>query len=719
MPRLRLLAALLASSQLVLPARKPVTIEAVVSARRVTDTPASLAWAPDGKRFVYLEDGSVRLYEIPGRGERVLVSTEALRAAAVKGPPPGTFTWQNRGVREARLQWAPSGDWILASEGGDLFRIEVESGKWRQLTNTAGAERDPKLSPDGRRVSFRRGHDLYALEIDSGQLMRLTTDGSATLLNGELDWVYPEELDLGTAHWWSPDSRHIAYLQFDVSREPLYPHADLLGPRPTYEPQRYPKAGDPNAEVRVGVVPAEGGATRWMDLGDARDSLIARLRWQPDSQAVWVQRLNRVQNRLDLVAAGIAGGAARLILRETDAAWVNVADDLRFLKSTNQFLWSSERDGFRHLYLYSMDGKQTTRLTKGGWETAGVAAVDEAARQVFYLSTEHSPLERNLYRIDFRGRGRKRLTAAAGVRSISMGPTAEYYLDSWSSLTEPPRTTVHSRDGAERAVLRPPDRKPLDEYEIRPTEMVEVKAQDGALLYARLVKPAGFDPNRKYPAVVMVYGGPHTQTVRNAWPGLTIDQALAHRGFVVWQLDNRGSAGRGHRWESALYRRLGARELEDQVRGVEHLVSMGFVDPRRVGIHGSSYGGYMTLYALLHAPGTFRAGVSHAPVTDWRLYDTIYTERYLGLPAENEEGYRLSSLVHFADRLEGKLLLTHNLEDDNVHFQNSVQMMDALERAGKQFETRLYPLKTHGVTGLARRHMLEALAAFFEEHLKK
>jgi dipeptidyl-peptidase-4 len=310
------------------------------------------------------------------------------------------------------------------------------------------------------------------------------------------------------------------------------------------------------------------------------------------------------------------------------------------------------------------------------------------------------------------------MTKAPGVHSVTFGPSGEYYLDIWSSLSDPTRTAVHTADGAEWSVYREPDTKPAEEYELLRPEIVPVKAADGTTLYARLIKPAGFQPERKYPAIVFVYGGPGPQTVRNQWSGLTFEQAMAHSGFVIWQLDNRGSSGRGHAWESKLYRRMGKQELEDQKRGVEHLISLGFVDPTRVGIHGSSYGGFMTLTALLHAPDTFRAGVAGAPVTDWRLYDTIYTERYLGLPSENEEGYKASSPLHFANKLSRPLMLMHNLEDDNVLLQHTVRMADALQNAGKQFELMVYPQKTHAVTGVARKHQLTAIASFFERHLK-
>ncbi len=696
--------------------RKPVTVEDAASERPAI-APLEAVWAPDGSRFAYQQDGSVWLYDIPSKSKRDLISLSVLGSAATVVPAREAFGWQNRRVKEQSIQWFPGGDGLLLAAGGDLFHYRLAAGSWTQLTATPVAEQDPKLSPNGLRVSFFRGNDLYSMEVSSRKVSRLTRNGTETLLNGRPDWVYPEELDLGTAHWWSPDSASIAYLQFDVSRQPLYPHADMLPLRPVYEPQRYPKAGDPNADVRLGVVPASGGATRWMELGDLRDSLLARVYWQPDSSGLYVQSLNRIQNRLDLVRADAASRRSRVIVEEKDPYWVNVGDSFHFLKGGAEFLWGSERDGFRHLYRYAADGRELGRLTSGEWQVTDLVGVDENAGQVYFLSTEAGPLDRQLYQVSLQGGKRRRITGPSGTHAISMSPGCRYYLGTFSSLNTPPARSIYKVDGSEWAVVTPPDRGPVDEYDLRPGEIVEVRASGGYLLYARLIRPAGFDPSRKYPAIVFVYGGPHSQDVTNSWEGLTLEQALAHRGYVVWQLDNRGTAGRGHAWEAALYRNFGEKELQDQVEGVRHLVSMGFVDESRLGVYGWSYGGYMTLYALVNAPELFRAGVAGAPVTDWRHYDTIYTERYMGLPSENAEAYRRSSPIHDASNLKARLLLIHNLEDDNVLFQNTVQMADALQRAGRPFEMMIYPQKTHGVTGQARRHMYSLIAAFFDRSL--
>jgi dipeptidyl-peptidase-4 len=703
--------------------KKPVTLDALQEAGRLAPQgPGNpLAWSPDGASFLYRETRRLRRYDAAAKSSTELADISAMDAAAVKPEPADRqpFDWENRRVRETPVQWSATGNRILYATGGDVFIIDAGTGKWSQLTHTSARERDPKLSPDGKTIAYRRDWDLYALDISSKHETRLTTGGSDTLRNGGLDWVYPEELDLGTAYWWSPDSKSIAYLQFNLSREPLYPHEDLRGPLAIYEPQRYPQAGGNNPEVRVGVVAATGGKTRWLDAAESRDQqLIARVTWTPDSQSLYLVRSNRVQNRMELQAIVIGSGKASKILEESDRYWINLPDDPVFLDGGKLFLTLSERDGFRHLYLYSSDGKLVRQLTSGSWEVAAIAGVDESAGRVYFTSSETSPLDRQLYSVQLTGADKRQLSTGSGTHSIAMGPGGRFYLDTFSSVSSPPRTTLHSGDGKELGVYRDADRRIADQYQLLPTELTSFKGAEGTLFYARLIRPAGFDPAKKYPAIVLVYGGPGAQGVRNSWAGADLDQVFAHTGFVVWQMDNRGSTGRGHAFETPIFRKLGPVELADQLAGVEHLVSLGFVDRARIGIRGWSYGGFMTLNAMLNAPGVFKAGIAGAPVTDWRNYDTIYTERYMGLPAENPDGYSATALPARAGNLQGSLMIAHNVEDDNVLFQNTTQMIDALERAGRRFEMQVYTQKTHAVTGAEAQQLNAVMLDFFERHLR-
>jgi len=694
--------------------KKPVTIDAIVSrhpARPITPT-----WSPDGKAFLYQSKGSVFLFTTGDRSSREWFKSETLEKQAKQPAKPQEFGWQNRRVSSASYQWFPNSKDLLASAGGDIFIVHP-NGKYEQVTKTEIDEQDPKLSPDGKSVLYRSNSNLYAIDLASKQIRQLTIGGSATLLNGELDWVYPEELDIHTATYWSPDSRQIAYMQFDVSHEFVYPQADLLGERAIAEPERYPQAGTPNAGVRLGVVSAEGGTTRWMNLGDTDNSLIARVAWLPDSSQIAVERFSRLQDQLDLLFCNPATGETRTVLHEESKTWINVADNLFLLKSRPEFLWTSERSGFRHIYRYSNGGELLGQLTSGDWEVTTIAAVDEENQRVFYTSDEPSPLEWQLYTVGFGGGARTRITKQDGTHYIHANGNGSFYFDSFSNLKRPAEGAVHSGAGEPVAVLQPADTAVFDEFDVLPTEIVEARAPDGAKLYARLVKPEGFQAGAKYPAIVEVYGGPGVQSVRNEWYDLE-SQLYAHRGYVVWQLDNRGSNGRGHAFEEPIFRELGKQEVADQRAGVEHLIGMGFVDPRRIGITGWSYGGYMTIHSLLLAPDVFKVGVAGAPVTDWHNYDTIYTERYMGLPEQNPKGYEASSNVRNAARLEGKLLIVHNIEDDNVLFQNTMQMANALEEADKQYFLQPYPLKSHGVYGPVRKTLLEAMADFFDANLK-
>ncbi len=542
--------------------KQPVTMETLNQGGRGGGggRGGAAVWAPDGRSFVTRAGRNLVVYDAATQKTRDLVSTQAIDGAAVRpADGDGPMDWTNRRERVGGMEWTADGKSLLYNAGGDLFLIDIASGKWEQLTRTAEAELDATLSPDGKMAAYRRGWDLYTMDLATKKETRLTTGGTELVRNGALDWVYPEELDLPTAFWWSPDSKSIAFLQFDLRQEPVIPHEDLLRTRALYEPERYPQAGEPNATLRMGVVAAAGGETRWYELGDTRNQyLIARAGWMPDARSLYVLRFNRVQNRDELFAIQLATGAHSTIFQETDPYWINLSGDLRFLKDGKHFLWTSERDGFRHIYLYSNDGKEAKQLTRGAWEVTAIDGVDEAAGRIYYTSTEPTELEHHLYSIGLDGGGKRALTPAAGTHSISMAANGAYYLDTYSSLTAPPRTVLCSGDGKELAVYREADRSQIDKYEILPTEIVEFKGADGTPLYGRLIKPAGFQQGKRYPVVMTVYGGPGVGLpVHNSWQGIGLDQVLAQKGYVVWQAENRGGMGRGHAFETAIYHKLG------------------------------------------------------------------------------------------------------------------------------------------------------------------
>ena len=673
-------------------------------------------WSPDGKHFAEVSQEKVKLYDAATGEGRNFFDVAALTREAKHADDSKPVGWQNRRVSSNSYQWAADSKEMLASVEGDLFLIHA-NGKSTQLTHTVEDEEDPKLSPNGTEVLYRSQSNLYLLNVASKKVKQLTSDGSATLLNGQLDWVYPEELDLSTASWWSPDSKKIAFMQFNVAQEFVYPQTDLLGERAQEEPERYPQAGTANAQVRIGVIDVATGTLKWLDLGSTENSLLARVIWMPNSQTVAVERLTRLQNKLELLFCDADSGHSRLILKEESKTWITFVDNFYPLQSGGEFFWTSESSGFRHIYRYSAKGELVNQVTNGHWEVRGITALDEVKQAIYFTSSEVSPLETQLYSVSFKGGERRRITSEEGSHNIESNADGSAFMDLFSSFNQPPQAILKDASGAQVKVMVARDTTAMDEYTLLPSELVQVKASDGTTLYGRLTKPANYQAGTKYPLIVEVYGGPGVQLIHDAWSGVSWTQMMAQKGYLMFTLDNRGSSGRGHAFEEPIFHDMGTTEVADQRAGVEYLIKQGMVDPERVGVTGWSYGGFMTLHCLLFAPDLFKVGVAGAPVTDWHNYDTIYTERYMGLPEKNSASYDASSNVKNAERLRGKLLIVHNIEDDNVLFQNTMQMANALEKNDKQFFMQIYPQKTHGVAGSLRRPLEEAMTDFFDRNL--
>jgi dipeptidyl-peptidase-4 len=486
------------------------------------------------------------------------------------------------------------------------------------------------------------------------------------------------------------------------------------------ELQRYPVPGGGNPVVRVLVVPLGGGEPRMIDVGANTDIYIPRVTWLPDSKRIAIQRLNREQTVLDLLLADSSSGKSSILLTEKDPYWINISDDLRFFKDSNRFLWSSERSGYRHLYLYDLTGKQLAQLTKGDWEVSHVDSLDEAKGAVYFTAMEKSPLERHLYRVALDGSGFTRLTKADGSHNINFAPNAAFFLDTYSNTSTPPRQDLYRADATKVATLNENKVVELAQYHLSPMEFFSIKSHDGVSLNCSMIKPPNFDPSKKYPVLVYTYGGPHAQVVVNGWGGSNFlwHQLMAQKGYIIFSLDNRGSAGRGHVFEEPVHYHLGAQELSDQRDGVAWLQQQPFVDGTRIGIWGWSYGGHMTLQAMFNAPGVFKAGFAGGPVTNWRYYDTIYTERYMGLIPQREESYKESSPITNAAELQGKLLIAHGTGDDNVHYSNTLAVINALIDAGKFAEVMAFPGRGHGVSDPpARRVLMNRVTKFFLDNL--
>lgn len=621
------------------------------------------------------------------------------------------------------VTFSPGGDRALFLFRGDIYETELLSGAIRRWTITPEAESEVRYSPDGAKISFVRDDNLWILFREMGREVAATSNGSRAAAYGVVDWVYQEEFALAQGYWWSPDSRALAILRLDQSSVAEYPLVDWLPQHPVITFQKYPKAGGANPVAALFYYRLDDGELRQLAVGGVPDVYLPRVAWTPDSLHLLVQQLNRRQNRLELVRMLPAAATWQVILTEQDPCWVNVHDMLYPLRQRREFIWGSERDGFRHLYRYDLDGRLIGRITRGPWMVTELNGLDESQGIVYFTATEHSVRERHLYRVGLEGGPPRRMTTDPGTHDILASPDATRYLDAYSTDATPPEFRIGRLAWPlSGKTFRRPDPELLTPYGFSHWEYLKLRAPDGAELHARILKPPNFDAARRYPVLVYVYGGPHAQVVADSWAGAYYlwHQLMAQRGFVVFSLDNRGSAGRGKAWENAIHRRLGEQELHDQLVGAEYLKTLPFVDAQRIGIWGWSYGGYMTCLAMTRASNVFRAGVAVAPVTDWLDYDTIYTERYMDLPQNNPDGYRQSSPVHFAGELTGQFFLVHGTADDNVHLQNTVQLSRRLIEAGKPFELMLYPLMEHGIRSPESRvHLFEAMIAFWETRLRE
>ena len=606
----------------------------------------------------------------------------------------------------------------------DLYHYRLGTSDVRRLTRTPEAETEVSFSPDGQLVAFVRDGDLVVVDIDEQQELPLTTDGGGRVRNGQFDWVYQEEIyGRGNfrGYWWSPDSSRLAYLQLDDREVPVFTVLDHIPYSLGVEEWEYPKAGNVNPTVRLGIVRAAGGGTTWADLARyaTDDPLIVDVGWTPDSSRVVFQVQDREQTWLDLDLAHPLDGSVEHLLRETSEAWVNVTGPPTWLDD-GTFLWRSERTGWAHLYHLNRDGTVLHTVTAGEWEVRSLHGVDEDAGVVYFSGTERSPIGLDVYRVGLDGAGLRRLSEAPGTHSVLFSPGFSHYLDTWSDIRTPSQVRLHAADdGAEIRVVATRESEALRDYALSEPEFVQVENRDGFVMEGLLIKPPDFDPSRRYPVYQHIYGGPHIQRVRNAWSQETLWwQLLAQRGIVVWVLDNQTASGKGAVSTWPVYQRFGELELQDQEDGLDWLTAQGFVDPGRVGIEGWSYGGFMVSYALTHSD-RWAMGIAGGSVTDWRDYDTIYTERYMRMPQHNPKGYERSSPRFKAENLTGALLLVHGSMDENVHMQNTLQFAHALQQANKPFEMMIYPKSRHRLGGPdLERHRREKMLAFVLEHLR-
>ena len=683
-----------------------------------------LEWSPDGRRISFYQttgEGSTAKTELwamdASDGQKHLLVDSAKLASLLKTERASAIQATGLArVAPGNYVWSADGNQLVFKSAGRIAWLDLRTMFSKILVDDKQTIADPKFSPDGKWVSFLRESNIWLANVMSGEVKQLTREGNADLLDGALDWVYPEELSLGTAYWWSPDSQEVAFLQFDETPVTKYPIVDLEG---RIDVTHYPQAGEANPIVRLGVVSVGGGQPTWVDTGKDTDVYLPRVDWSPDGKSLLIQRLTRAQNKLELLRTDPSTGQSRTIITEQDSDWVNVSDlPMRFFADGKRFLWISERTGFAHIYLYNLDGQLLEPLSRGDWAVLGAGrfgpeegsdfVLDEKGGAVYFLSNKDNVVERHLYRLSLADKSVTRVTAEAGTHDVKISPSATAFVDTYSNAMTPPRQDLRRMDGSPITAIDENRVPELSEYHLSPVEFTTVKAGDGTELSALMIKPPDFDATKKYPVLINVYGGPHAQVVLNHWGGTNFlwHQLMAEKGYIIWELDNRGSYGRGHNFEKPISHHFGSIELVDQLAGVNYLKSLPYVDPNRIGIWGWSYGGFMTLNALFNAPLVFKVGVSVAPVTDWRLYDTIYTERYMGRPQDNPQGYKDSSPVNQTEHLHGKLMSVHGTGDDNVHFANTETLLDRLIPEGKYPELLIFPGRGHPISDPPARILL-------------
>jgi dipeptidyl-peptidase-4 len=701
-------------------ARQLVQPEAIVG-----DGPSSLNWSPAGARLSYVGPDSGKdvlwLYDAPAGSKKVILDPSS----------------QPDNIDASTAQWSPGGDSMLLTGDNSLWTLDISSGKLKSLA-TGGSKTSVLYSPDGRQVTFVKDNDLYSVGVNDGQVKRLTTDGSPAVYNGVLDWVYTEELatrDAQPAYAWAPDGKRLFYMKLDDNKVQQHPVTDYRPVPPTTTYTRYPVAGSDNPKATLHVIAPDGSQSQAISLPQDTEYILPFFTWTPDSKEAVYVTVNRDHTALQLNAWDPATGSARVIIKETDPHWINeyLYVSPVFIDGGQRFLWLSERDGFMHLYLFTAQGKQVKQLTSGDWLidsapgdilTPGKPVhVDPSGTWAYFCSTRNGPLERQLYRVNVKTAALERIAKKPGFNSLALSGDGKYIAQQYSDLNTPPVTAVSKADGSGISILAKCAGPTLSLPKVK-REFVDVKAHDGTDLKAQIVKPANFDSQKHYGVVVHWYGGPSLQLVSNRYGTTNLFNAIerdtlyTQEGFIVWRLDNRGSFGRGHAFETPIDGHLGPVALDDQLAGVEYLKSLPYVDASRIGTDGKSFGGFLTLYALENASDAFNCGVAGSGPTNWAWYDTIYTERYMKTPQQNPDGYKETELIDPVDKIKAKPLIIHGLADTNVHLQNSVNFIQALEQADKPFDFIPLPNEDHHYEGDGLATALAESAAYFALHLK-
>ena len=713
---------------------EPLDIERIFASPSLDgNAPRALKVSPDGERVTFLkgkqtdyerldlweyhiDSGETRLLFDSNdlqSGEEVLSDEEKARRERMRLSGSGIVSYQ----------WSADGKALLFPLGGDVYYHKLGEKGAKQLLDTDVFETDIKLSPKGNYISFIRDQNLFVKHIESGKETAITKEGGGNIKFGMAEFVAQEEMGRMTGYWWSPDESFIAFTKVDESPVEVISRSEIYADDIKTIEQKYPKAGTNNVLVELAIQNINNGARRWVDLGEDKDIYLARGKWMPNSETFTYQWQTRDQQTLELRAYNVPTEKQEVLLSETSNTWVNLHNDLYFLSDSDQFIWASERDGFKHLYLYENNGKLVRQLTQGDWVVDNIEAVDAKSNRIYFAGRKDTPLESHAYSVSLNGGDISRITNEGAYHSVSFSKDASIFIDRFSTINSPAQVSLNDASGKRITWLeenKVEEGHPLYPYMDTWTkpEFGDITTKDGATLKYRIYKPENLE--KKHPVIVYLYGGPHAQVVTNSWAGNRglLMQHWVDKGYVVFTLDNRGSNYRGKAFEDPIYKKMGFVEVDDQVAGVEFLRTLPYVDAKRIGVHGHSYGGYMTLMTMFKAGDYFQAGVSGAPVTDWRLYDTHYTERYMGNPKTDDDAYTASSVFPYAKDLKGDLLIYHGMADDNVLFTHSTMLYKHLQDLAIPFETMDYPGKKHSIRGKQTGiHLYKTITNFFDRNL--
>jgi len=704
--------------------KKDITLEDIFQKRAfATKSIGDLVSMKDGEHYCTLENDIMINEYAYKTGEKTgtIVRTSQLIPAGEKD-----------GISIDEYTFSPDETKILiGTETEKIYRYSTKMEyyiwdiKTEKLTRLSGRgkQRLATFSPDGSKIVFLRDNNIFISDVATGKEQQVTTDGLwNNIINGSPDWVYEEEFSFTKAFAWSPDGSRLAFYRFDESKVKEFDMVVFDSLYPTVYKYKYPKAGEDNSVVSIHVYDLKSGKTQLMDVGAEKDQYIPRIKWTEDPNVLSIQRMNRLQNKLEILLADATSGTTNVIYTEENKYYIEISDDLSFLKDKKHFIFTSDKDGYSHIYLYKLDGTLEKQLTTGSFDVLEVKGVDEKNNLVYFLSDEEAAYDKALYSVKLNGTKKTKISEKEGTNSPDFSEGYKYFINTYSSANTPPVYTINKADGKELKVLidNAEAVAATKEYGFTTQEFFKFTTSDKVELNGWMIKPPDFVATKKYPVLMYVYGGPGDQTVVNRWgsSNLAWYEMLAQKGYIVVSVDNRGTGGRGAAFKKSTYGQLGKLETADQIETAKYLGMLPYVDKTRIGIWGWSYGGYMTALCLTKGADYFKMGIAVAPVTNWRYYDNIYTERYMGLPKDNASGYDDNSPVNHVKKLKGKLLLVHGTSDDNVHFQNSMMLSEALVNANKQFEMQFYPNKEHSIYGgYTRYHLYTRMTDFILENL--